>query len=77
MRNATQGWREHGFDLEIWDLGYHGERNDVPTYLHSRGWHSVGMSLTELLAANGLPSIPHDDEASFGEANYYTSILNK
>lgn len=78
LRNATQGWREHGFDLEIWDLGYHGERNDVPTYLHSRGWHSVGMSLTELLAANGLPSIPHDDdEASFGEANYYTSILNK
>lgn len=76
MRSATQRWREHGFDLEIADLGYHGERNDVATYLAGHGWHSVGITMSELLAANGFPTPPQvNTDASFPQASYLTSIL--
>jgi len=76
MRNATRHWREHGFDLEIEDLVFRGERHDVATYLGSRGWHTVGTTTRELLADNGLPEIPRDNDEAFC-ADYYTSILTK
>ena len=75
IRRATRGWREHGFDLEIWDLGFPGERHDVAAYLHTRGWRSVGTTITELLSEAGLPAAPVNDGA-FGQAIYYTSELD-
>jgi O-methyltransferase involved in polyketide biosynthesis len=72
----SQRWRDHGFDLDIWDLGYPGGRNDVAKYLDAHGWQSVGTTMAQLLAANGLPPIPqHDDEVSFADNCYYISIL--
>jgi methyltransferase (TIGR00027 family) len=74
MRGMNQRWRDHGLDLEIWDLSYRGERNDVATYLDSRGWNSSGTTMADLLAANGLPTIPQDgQEAAFANNRYYTS----
>jgi methyltransferase (TIGR00027 family) len=78
MRGMNQRWRDHGLDLEIWDLSYQGERNDVATYLRTRGWNSVGTTMAELLAANGLPTVPQDsEEAAFANNRYYTSIRHK
>jgi methyltransferase (TIGR00027 family) len=78
MRNVTERWREHGFDVEIWDLGYHGERNDVGAYLHGAGWRATGTTMKDLLAAYGLPPVPqHDDEVSFADSWYHTAILTK
>jgi methyltransferase (TIGR00027 family) len=74
IRRATRGWREHGFDLEIWELGFPGDRNDVAAYLDAHGWRSVGTTIAALLDDTGLPAAPVNDGA-FGQATYYTSVL--
>src|SRR5690349_24261243 len=78
MRKATAKWRDHGFELEFADLGYEGERNDVPTYLANLGWRSVGTPMSRLLADNGLAAMPHSsDWVPMADSVYYTSVLSK
>jgi methyltransferase (TIGR00027 family) len=76
MRAFAQRWRDHGLDIDVSDLWYHDDRNDVAKYLDSRGWASVGSTMKQLLAANGLPPAPvTEDGISIAENLYYTSIL--
>jgi methyltransferase (TIGR00027 family) len=77
MREASDKWREHGFDLDFSELGFEGERHDVGEYLDARGWQSVGTPMGELLAANGFPAIPpaDDDRPTMNGVVYYTSRL--
>jgi methyltransferase (TIGR00027 family) len=58
MDDVTKRWRDHGFDIELGELGYPEERADVADYLDSRGWRSVRKPLRELLADAGLPKPP-------------------
>jgi len=55
MREVTDQWRQHGFDIEMTDLWYAGDRNDVVDYLSTHGWTTAVSSVSELLAAQGLP----------------------
>jgi methyltransferase (TIGR00027 family) len=74
MREATEKWRAHGFDLNFDELGYQGERNDVAEYLTGLGWRSVGQPMSQLLAEHGLPPVPHtSDSVSMADTIYYTS----
>jgi methyltransferase (TIGR00027 family) len=57
MREVTDQWREHGFDIEMTDLWYAGDRNDVVDYLNTHGWAAATISVPELLAVHGL-SLP-------------------
>lgn len=66
----TQRWREHGFDLELGELGFPGERNDVAEYLAERGWQSERTPLRQLLEGTGLPVPPADGPVSLAD-NYY------
>jgi methyltransferase (TIGR00027 family) len=77
MREASDKWREHGFDLDFSELGFEGERHDVGEYLDARGWQSVGIPMSELLVANGFPPIPQpdDDQPTMNGVVYYTSKL--
>jgi methyltransferase (TIGR00027 family) len=77
MREATDKWREHGFDLDFSELGFEGERHDVGEYLDARGWQSVGTPMSDLLAANGFPAIPQpdDDQPTMNGVVYYSSTL--
>ena len=77
MREPTAKWREHGFHLDFSELGFHGERHDVGTYLDARGWTSVGTQMGDLLAANGFAPIPEsdDDQPTMNGVTYYTSTL--
>jgi methyltransferase (TIGR00027 family) len=77
MREATEKWREHGFDLDFSELGFEGDRHDVGDYLDARGWSSVGTPMGELLADNGFEAIPSadDDQPTMGGVIYYTSTL--
>jgi methyltransferase (TIGR00027 family) len=59
MREVADQWREHGFDIEMTDLWYAGERNDVIDYLDTHGWTTAASAIPELLAAHGL-SLPID-----------------
>ncbi|WP_326547868.1 class I SAM-dependent methyltransferase [Mycolicibacterium sp. ND9-15] len=76
MQEAAQRWREHGFELDFAELVYLGDRNEAGAYLADRGWRVSRRTIGELLADNGLPPLPEDDEAgNFGELQYVTGIL--
>jgi methyltransferase (TIGR00027 family) len=78
MRKATAKWRDHGFELEFADLGYQGERHEVPTYLENLGWRSVGTPISRLLADNGLAATPHNSDwaVPMADSVYYTSVFS-
>ncbi len=75
MRESTEKWREHGFDLDFSELGFHGERNQIDEYLDARGWTSIGTPMGELLVANGFPPLPEaeDDRMTMNGVTYFTS----
>jgi methyltransferase (TIGR00027 family) len=62
IQQATESWRKHGFDLEMTDLWYDGDRHDVVDYLNTHGWHAAVSSVAELAAAHGLSAQSHDDD---------------
>jgi methyltransferase (TIGR00027 family) len=61
-RVMASQWKERGFDLDLADLMYHGERNPAAEYLAARGWQVSTQGRAELFAAYGrdMPA----DEAS-------------
>ncbi|MBO0885352.1 MAG: class I SAM-dependent methyltransferase [Mycobacterium sp.] len=61
MRQVTDRWRNHGFDVEMTDLWYGGDRNEVVDYLNSHGWEVSVAGAADLFAAHGL-SIETDDD---------------
>ena len=71
MQRTIDKWREHGFDVDMTDLWYFGERNDIAEYLSARGWATQVIPMAKLYAASGV-SLDVDDEtdvqayASFG-----------
>src|ERR1700723_1345045 len=74
MRKAPENWRAHGFDLDVEELGYQGDPNDVAAYMDTLGWASVGTPMSELLADYGLPPVPQsNDSVSMADTIYYTS----
>jgi methyltransferase (TIGR00027 family) len=73
MRSAAQRWRDHGFDLDISELVYLGDRNTAEHYLADHGWQITGNNINELFAANGLP--PFDDDTPFTKLRYISGAL--
>ena len=75
MRAVTDQWREHGFDVEMTDLWYAGDRNDVVEYLSTHGWATAATSVPDLAAAYGLslPSAANDDEETLTSLHYVTA----
>lgn len=73
MREATDRWREHGFDVEMTDLWYAGERHDVVDYLSTHGWTATATPVTELSAAHGLSLPAQRDRAAFASLGYVTA----
>ena len=62
MQTLTQSWHDHGFDIDMAELMYPGDRNEVATYLDTHGWQTLASSTAELFAATGLPPITDDDD---------------
>src|ERR1700749_533472 len=54
MRQATERWRDHGFDVEMTDLWYGGDRNDVVDYLGGHGWNVSAGRAAGFVASPGL-----------------------
>jgi methyltransferase (TIGR00027 family) len=77
MRQASERWRDQGFDLDFAELVYLGDRNEASSYLCDHGWQLSRSSIKELFAANGLPPLPEDDEdaGNFGELQYVSGVL--
>ncbi|OBI42933.1 SAM-dependent methyltransferase [Mycobacterium kyorinense] len=75
MQKASQRWREHGFDLDMTELVYFGDRNEAAPYLSGHGWQINADSVRDLFAANGLPPIDEED-MPFGDLRYVSATLN-
>jgi methyltransferase (TIGR00027 family) len=74
MREVTDRWREHGFDVEMTDLWYPGDRNEVVEYLNSHGWETTATPAVELAAANGLSVQTNEkDEAMLNSLAYVSA----
>jgi methyltransferase (TIGR00027 family) len=61
-RNSAMAeqWKDHGFDIDLGALMYHGERNPVSDYLAGHGWRVSTQTREELFAASGR-ELPTDD----------------
>jgi methyltransferase (TIGR00027 family) len=74
MREATEKWRDFGFDLDFAELTFEGERSDVAEYLSPEGWNTDSIAMSKLLADKGYPSMPQvDGTASMADVLYTTS----
>ncbi|MEO6793770.1 MAG: class I SAM-dependent methyltransferase [Mycobacterium sp.] len=81
---ASQEWRDHrekmsavGFELEIGDLVYHGERNHVIDYLTAVGWTVSGREVGDLYADNGLEYSDDELAKAFSGMTYLSAALPK
>ena len=77
LQTASERWRAHGFDIELADLRYDVERNDVAAYLGAHGWETDSTTLNQLLAANGLPEIPDTPANAAFLDNYYGTATRR
>ncbi len=75
LNDATQRWRENGLDVELDNLGFPGERNDVATYLAQRGWRPESTPINALLKDAGLPLQSTDESSPFAKNYYCTAIF--
>jgi methyltransferase (TIGR00027 family) len=78
MREVTDQWRDHGFDIEMTELWYTGDRNDVIDYLDTHGWATTATSVPDLAGAYGLSLPPDSGEraATLASLHYVTAIRN-
>jgi methyltransferase (TIGR00027 family) len=78
IRAVTEQWRDHGFDIEMTDLWYAGQRNDVVDYLTAHGWQTAATTVPDLAANYGL-SLPDrvaeqaDPQATVASLQYVTA----
>jgi len=73
MKAISDRWRQHGFDLDMTELVYFGDRNEAAEYLKSHGWETTGRSMQDLFAEYGLDFIEADQP--FGDVVYVNGIL--
>ncbi|PQE00284.1 SAM-dependent methyltransferase [Mycobacterium sp. EPG1] len=68
MKESTDQWRSHGFDLDFSELVFLGERAEVPAYLRERGWSVEATPTNDLLRRYGLE--PLDSDEGFADVVY-------
>jgi methyltransferase (TIGR00027 family) len=50
-------WRQHGLDVDLAALTYHGEYRYVPQYLAAHGWETVERKVADLFNAIGMANL--------------------
>jgi methyltransferase (TIGR00027 family) len=79
---ADKRWRAHhdrmselGFEIDLNDLVYHGQRSHIVDYLTQRGWRTSSQTVKELHTANGF--VYPDDEVAeaFADVTYTSAVL--
>jgi methyltransferase (TIGR00027 family) len=75
MQSVAEQWRDHGYDLDLTELIYFGDRNEAAGYLADHGWQMTGSSITELFAAHDLPPFEDEDMGGFAKLMYISGTL--
>jgi methyltransferase (TIGR00027 family) len=71
MKESTDRWRRHGFDLDFSELLFLGDRNEGAGYLRGHGWTADGVSTNDLLVRYALA--PIDPVEGFADVVYVTA----
>lgn len=81
---TTDAWRAHqqqmrglGFNVDIGELIYHGDRNQIIDYLARAGWAVSSRAVEELHADNGFPYPDEELSKAFGAMTYLSAVLRK
>ncbi|WP_343602120.1 class I SAM-dependent methyltransferase [Mycobacterium sp.] len=74
-RQLSQRWSRLGFELNMADLFYPGERSTVAEYLSTHGWQVTASAARELYAHNGFEFPDDEMMAAFGEMSYVSATL--
>ncbi|WP_326835408.1 class I SAM-dependent methyltransferase [Amycolatopsis rhabdoformis] len=76
LDRISETWRAQGFDTDMAQARYFGERNEAGPYLTELGWTLTGSTIRELFAANDFAPLA-DDAMGTGEVRYVKGILEK
>lgn len=71
----TERWKRLGFQLDMSDLIYHGERSTVVEYLSAHGWQVSARTAREMYAHNGFEFPDGEMAAAFGDMSYVAATL--
>jgi methyltransferase (TIGR00027 family) len=69
-------WRDHGFDVNLSQLFYPGERSPVVDYLREHGWAVSSRSRPEVFAGYGREFPDNDELASLRESLAVNAVRN-
>jgi methyltransferase (TIGR00027 family) len=75
MQKSADQWREHGFDLDLAELIYLGDRNEADAYLTDHGWQLTGSTIRELFDAHGLPPFENEEMIGYAATRYVAGTL--
>jgi methyltransferase (TIGR00027 family) len=68
--------KKYGHDIEMSELIYRDERNDVIDYLTARGWDVTSQTMRDAYAANGF-EFPEDSAMGFfADMSYLSAVKN-
>lgn len=73
MQGVAERWRGHGFDLDLAELIYFGDRNEAASYLAGHGWKINSRNLNALFTDYGLA--PIEDDTGLGDVAYVSGTL--
>jgi methyltransferase (TIGR00027 family) len=76
-RALAERWREHGLDVDLFDLTYPGERDDVADSLAARGWQTVRTTIADLFGVTGLPRLRRNGLADVPVASHYVTAARQ
>lgn len=68
--------KKYGHDIEMSELIYRDERNDVIDYLTARGWDVIAQTMRDAYAANGF-EFPEDSAMGFFAGMSYLSAIKR
>ena len=77
MGAIADRWREHGVDIDVANLTYTGDHHDAADYLQERGWETVRATVSELIAAAGLPPLEDDVQTGAPAEIFYVSATRQ
>ncbi|KUI09760.1 SAM-dependent methyltransferase [Mycolicibacterium acapulense] len=73
-REIAEKLQAYGQNIEMGELIYHGERNDVVDYLTARGWDVTTQSMPDAYAANGFTFDEDSTIGFFSDMSYLSAI---
>ncbi|MCV7221986.1 SAM-dependent methyltransferase [Mycolicibacterium elephantis] len=73
-QRIAERMKKYGSEIEMGELIYHGERNDVVEYLTGHGWIVSAKTMPEAYAANGFTFPEEETIGMFADMSYVAAV---